>query len=119
MLTAEVFLPNMGDVAKAKVVGRKRDADGNPIGKRQNNPAILDTREYEVVFPDGATDVFTANIIVENLYSQVDEEGNSYAIMSEIIDHRSDGSAVTKMMAWKLQKTVCCDQDERQKDGSC
>ena len=66
-----------------------------PLTNIPNNP-ILDTREYEVVFPDGATDVFTANIIAENLYSQVDEEGNSYAIMSEIIDHQSDGSAVTK-----------------------
>jgi hypothetical protein len=72
-LTAEVLLPSMGTVVKAKVTGRKRDADGNPIGKRNANP-ILDTREYEVEFPDGATDVFTANIIAENLYAQVDEE---------------------------------------------
>jgi hypothetical protein len=34
-LTAEVLLPNMGAVSKAKVTGgRKRDADGNPVGKR-------------------------------------------------------------------------------------
>jgi hypothetical protein len=94
-LTAEVLLPSMGTVVKAKVVGRKRDADGNPIGKRNANP-ILDTREYEVEFPDGATDVFTANIIAENLYAQVDEEGNSYAIMHEITDHKKDGTAVSK-----------------------
>jgi hypothetical protein len=31
-LTAEVLLPNMGKMTKARVVGRKRDADGNPIG---------------------------------------------------------------------------------------
>jgi hypothetical protein len=85
----------MGTVTKAKVIGRKRDADGNPIGRRNTNP-ILDTREYEVEFADGATDVFTANMIAENLYSQVDSEGNSYSIMSEIIDHKSDGSAVSK-----------------------
>jgi len=94
-LTAEVLLPNMGTVTKAKVVGRKRDADGNPIGRRNVNP-ILDTREYVVEFPDGATDVYTANIIAENLYSQVDVEGNSYSIMSEITDHKSDGTAVSK-----------------------
>ena len=92
-LTAEVLLPNMGEMTKAKVVGRKRDADGNPIGLRHANP-LLDTRQYEVEFADGATDVFTANLIAENLYSQVDEEGNSYSIMSEITDHKSDGSAV-------------------------
>lgn len=97
-LTAEVLLPNMGDLTKAKVVvGRKRDADGNPIGLCHANP-LLDTRQYKVEFAeDGATDVFTANLIAENLYSQeVDEEGNSYSIMSEITDHKSDGSAVNR-----------------------
>jgi hypothetical protein len=94
-LTAEVLLPNMGTMTKAKVTGRKRDADGNPVGRRNANP-ILDSREYEVEFPDGATDVFTANIIAENLYSQVDAEGHSYSILEEIIDHKSDGTAVSK-----------------------
>jgi hypothetical protein len=60
-LTAEDLLENMGTVSKGKVTGRKRDAEGNPIGRRNANP-ILDTREYEVEFPDGATNVFTANL---------------------------------------------------------
>jgi hypothetical protein len=85
----------MGTITKAKVIGRKRNADGHPVGKRNANP-ILDSREYEVEFPDGATDVFTANLIAENLYSQVDAEGNSYSILEEIIDHKSDGTAVSK-----------------------
>lgn len=93
-LTAEVLLPNMGEeMAKAKLVGRKRDADGNPIGLRNANP-LLDTRQYEVEFADGATNVFTANLIAKNIYSQIDAEGNSYSDMSEIIDHKSDGTAV-------------------------
>lgn len=85
-LTAEVLLPDMGTVVKAKVTGRNRDADGNPIGKRNANP-ILDTQEYLVKFSDGATDVFIANIITDNLYAQADDEGkNSYAITrSQII----------------------------------
>jgi hypothetical protein len=83
----------MGTVMKAKVIGQKRDADGNLVGQRNSN-LILDTREYEVEFADGATDVFTANMIAENLYLQVDSEGNSYSIMSEITDHKSNGSAV-------------------------
>ena len=94
-LTAEVLLPNMGEMTKAKVISRKRDSDGNPIGLRNSNP-MLDTRQYEVEFADGATDVFTANLIAENLYSQVDEEGNAYSIMSELTDHKFDGSAVRK-----------------------
>jgi hypothetical protein len=30
------------------------------------------------------------NAIAESLYSQVDEEGRSYSILSEIMDHRKD-----------------------------
>ena len=37
----------------------------------------------------------TANAIAEVFYSQVDQEGRSYAILSAIIDHRRDGSAVS------------------------
>jgi hypothetical protein len=94
-LSAEVLLPNMGTVTKARVVARKRDADGNPVGRAHSNP-LLDTREYEVEFVDGATDVFTANTIAECMYSQVDDEGHSQMLLSEIIDHKSDGSAVRK-----------------------
>ena len=102
-LTAEVLLPNMGTITKAKVVGWKRDADGNPVGRRNANP-ILDSREYEVEFPDGVTDVFTANIIAENLYSQVNSEGNSYSILEEIIDHKSDGTTVSKDDGYETTK---------------
>jgi hypothetical protein len=94
-LTAEFFLPTMGNITEA-------DADDNPVGKRNANP-MLNTREYEVLFPDGATDVFTANIIAENLCSQVDEEGNTYSIMIEITDHKSNGSAVTKDNGWEIK----------------
>jgi ribosomal protein L31E len=36
----------------------------------------------------------STNTIAENLYSQVDQEGNSYAVLSGIVDHRKDSSAV-------------------------
>jgi hypothetical protein len=64
----------------------------------------LDTREYEVEFPDGATDTFTANLIAENLYSQVDAEGNSYSIFSEIVDHKSDGTAISSDDGMEVDK---------------
>ena len=50
------------------------------------------------------TDVFTANIIAENLYSQVNSEGNSYSILEEIIDHKSDGTAVSKDDGYETTK---------------
>jgi hypothetical protein len=55
-LTAQVLLPQGGEAKKATVVGRKRDHDGRPIGKRHANP-LLDTRLYELEFPDGSTDI--------------------------------------------------------------
>jgi hypothetical protein len=55
----------------------------------------LDTREYEVEFPDGTMDTYSANIVAENLYSQVDTEGKQYQVLSEIIDHRTNGHAVS------------------------
>jgi hypothetical protein len=72
---------------------RKHDNNGNPIGLRHSNP-ILDTREYEVEFPDGSIDVFTANTIAEAMYSQVDNDGHHHLIIKEIVDHTKDASAV-------------------------
>jgi hypothetical protein len=37
-----------------------------------------------------------ANLIAENMHSQVDEEGQQYTLMSEIMDHKSDGKALSK-----------------------
>ncbi len=60
----------------AKVVARKRDADGNSVGILANSNPILDTRIYEVQFPDGHIESYTANITKENMYAQVDHECN-------------------------------------------
>jgi hypothetical protein len=57
------------------------------------NP-ILDTREYVVEFEDGIQDYYAANLIAENMYSQVDDEGKEFKLMSEIIDHVSDATAI-------------------------
>jgi len=67
------------------VTARKKDIHGNPIGMSNKNP-ILDTRVYEVTFPDGHTAEYSANTIAECLYSQVNPEGGHYAIFDEIID---------------------------------
>lgn len=92
-MTAEVMLPRGGESVRAKVIGRKHDRDGRPVGVRNANP-ILDTREYEVEFQDGSTDIYAANLIAENMYAQVDSEGYEQLLMSEIVGHTSDGSAV-------------------------
>ena len=59
----------------AKVTKRLRDANGLPIGIANDNP-ILDTRLYEVEYLDGHKASLSANEIAQNLFAQVDEEGN-------------------------------------------
>jgi len=84
-IAAEVKLPKNGQEVLGKVIARKRDHNGNPFGKAHSNP-ILDTRLYQVIFPDGETAEYSANVIAECLYSQVDIEGNQFLLLDEILD---------------------------------
>jgi hypothetical protein len=93
LISAEVLLPKGDILIPAKVMGRKRDAAGNPIGTAHANP-ILDTRIYDVQFPDGHTETYAANIIAENIYSQVDDDGRRLLLLGEILDHRHDNTAI-------------------------
>ena len=79
----------------ATVKRRAIDINGNPIGTRNNNP-LLDSRAYEVQFIDGSSEIIQANIIAENLLSQVDEEGHQQMLLHDIIDHQSNSNAITK-----------------------
>ena len=83
----------------ARVVKRARTDDGKTIGTAHSNP-ILDTRAYEIEFADGTRDKVTANIIAENMYAQIDDQGNSYLLLDEIEDHRKDGTALTEQDAY-------------------
>jgi hypothetical protein len=71
-----VLLPKGDDLVLGKVISRKRDADGNPIGTGPSNP-IFDTRSYQVLFP-GQVEEYSANIMAQNLNSQIDNEGHRY-----------------------------------------
>ncbi len=74
-------------LVKGRVTARKRDRDGNPIGRANDNP-ILDARSYIVDFDDGDPAELTANMIAESLYSQCDPDGNQYVPLEKIVDHR-------------------------------
>ena len=52
---------------------------------------------YEVEFPDGEIRPYAANVIADNIWAQVDPEGQRYVIFESIIDHHVDNSvAVSK-----------------------
>ena len=92
-VNAEVLMQKGDGFKTGKVVGRKRQADGSLKGTANANP-ILDTRTYEVEFPDGEISEYTANVIAENMWAQCDLEGRQNLLLDAIIDHRSDGHAV-------------------------
>ncbi len=55
-------------LSKGHVTACKRDWDGNPVGRANDNP-ILDTRSYIINFDDGDQTELTANMIAESLFA--------------------------------------------------
>jgi hypothetical protein len=69
------------------------EIDGNPVGRANSNP-LLDSRNYLVEYVDGSNEELTANVIAENILSQIDDEGRQQMMLSEIIDHRVLSDAI-------------------------
>ena len=92
-VNAQVRLPRGEGYEFGTVLRRKRNHNGDAIGTRNPNP-ILDTRAYEVEFADGSLETYHTNLIAENIYSQVDDEGRSFVLLSEIVDHRKEPTAI-------------------------
>jgi hypothetical protein len=82
-----VTLPRGDQYLTGKVIRRKRDSDGNLIGRANTNPLLLE-------FEDGHVESSIANFISENMFEQVDNEGFVQIIMDEIVDHRKTGDTV-------------------------
>ena len=49
---------------------------------------------YEVEFLDGEIRPDAANVIADNIWAQVDPDGQRYVIFKSIIDHHVDSSVV-------------------------
>ena len=86
---AQLVLDVGGEQLQSRVIRRATEPDGTKKGMAHRNP-LFDTRAYLVVFKDGTVVEYTANIIAENIYSQVDQEGRSFSILQEITDHKVD-----------------------------
>ena len=93
-LNAEISVSKGGSMARGRVTGRKRDADGNPMGRSDPNP-ILDTRVYEVKFDDGDVTALTANMIAQAMFAQCDSDGNQYMLLDQLVDHRKTKAAIS------------------------
>jgi hypothetical protein len=74
IINAELTMPHQDSMQSARVIGRSVGPDGQTTGTYHKNP-ILNLIVYDVEFPDGEVKEYAANIIAENLLSQVDSEG--------------------------------------------
>jgi hypothetical protein len=95
LINAEIISPQGDGIALASVMERKRAHDGSSIGRRNKNP-LLDSRIHIVKFPDGEMKDAVYNILAENIFSQVDKDGNQYRLLGGIIGNRRNGNAVDK-----------------------
>ena len=115
LINAEVHLQHGNKVQAAKVIQRSLGPDGNTNGSYDDNP-FLNSLLYDVEFADGTIKEYSANVIAENMLTQVDAEGFSKTMMESIIDHKMDESTavskadkyiVTNRGQKKLRKTTC------------
>ena len=93
LFNTKVNIQNGDRVQHGKVVGRSSDPEGNLVGHYHDNP-MLNTYSYDVEFSDGLVREYAANIIAENMVSQVDEEGYSLIMLDSIIDYKRDPAVV-------------------------
>ena len=57
---------------------------------------MLNTVLYDVEFNDGSVRQYTANVIAQNLFDQVDIDGYSLSRLEAIVDYRKENCALTK-----------------------
>ena len=115
IINAEVLLQHGEKVQTGRAIQRSIGAEGTVLGSYDDNP-LLNSIIYDVEFDDGTIKEYSANVIAENMLSQVDSEGFSTTIMGAIIDHKKDESTaiskedmyvVTRRGQRKLRKTTC------------
>ena len=96
LLNSEIQMQIDETVTHGTVKRRAIGADGRTIGTYDDNP-LLNTMVYEVEFPDGQIKEYSANLIVENMLTQVDEDGYTITMMEGIVDyHKDDAVAISK-----------------------
>ena len=89
LLNAEIMVQAEESQLSGKVIKRVFGLDGKVAGKYDDNP-YLNSIMYEVELADGRIKEYGANIIAENMLTQVDSDGFTLALMEGIIDYKHD-----------------------------
>ena len=94
LLNAEIMVQAEEGQVSGKVIKRAFSLDGKVVGKYDDNP-YLNSIMYEVELADGRIKEYGANIIAENMLTQVDSDGFSLTPMEGIINYKCDYSIAT------------------------
>ena len=86
IINAEVQLQLGEEMVTSKVLQQTIGPDGQVTLTFDNNP-YLNSIIYDVEFPDRQVKEYAANIIAENMLTQVDSDGMSTTLMEAIVDH--------------------------------
>ena len=109
------------DVRNEKLQGREtqqvRAPDGSKKGKPHKNP-MFDTCTYLVEFSDDSVSKYTANIIAENIYSQVDQEGGPSPSSARSVAMNMIGQPYQKVRVSIPHISETDHRRKRQGDGS-
>ena len=96
---------NRGDgEIRGRVVKRARGNNGEFTGRSHNNP-LMDSREYWIEVPDRDEEKYAANVIAENLYSQVDHCSDATAISKDdgfVISSSGNRTSKRTTRGWEL-----------------
>ena len=80
----------IGDgISSGKVKQISVAPDGTTTGEYSDDP-FMNSIVYEVEFPDKQVREYSANIIAQNMITQVDHEVCSITLMNDIVDYKKD-----------------------------
>lgn len=103
LLHSEVMLQHGESMKRAKVARRALGPDGRTSGKYDDNP-LMNSVIYECEFDDGTIKEYAANVIAENMLTQVDEDGFTITLLDGIVDCRKNETAVSKEDGYVVTK---------------
>ena len=90
---SELNLPQGELLRKAKVVSLTKDGNGDSKGSCDPNP-FLNILTRDVEFSYGEIKEYSANVIYENIFSQVDDDDHNLKILDIIVNHSKHINAV-------------------------
>ena len=96
LIGAQVSLPSKDGLPLLAIVKkRKLNHRGDPIGSYHSSP-MLDSRIYELEFPDERIEEYSVNIILENMVDQVKSNDWDASLFDEVISARKDEGIALK-----------------------